>query len=157
MSMTTLQRSSLDDLALILPLVADYHAFEEIESTESMRENAVRKLLNNPDFGCVWLIYSDGHLAGYIALCLGFSIEFNGFDAFVDEFFLSKSFRGKGIGTEVLVAIKREARKLDVKALHLEVAKRNTSAQMLYSKAGFIARDKYVLMSLAVENDDDHR
>ena len=28
---TTLQRASLDDLAQILPLVADYHAFEEIE------------------------------------------------------------------------------------------------------------------------------
>ena len=143
-------QASLADLKLILPLVGAYHAFEHIESTESDCESAVRTLLASPAFGGIWLIYCADELAGYIALCLGYSIEFNGFDAFVDEFYLASEFRGKGVGTQVLEIIKREARRFNVKALHLEVARDNTSARRLYGKAGFESREKYTLMSVTL-------
>ena len=44
--------------------------------------------------------------------------------------------------------IKAEARKFDIKVLHLEVARANMKARQLYSQAGFSAREKYVLMSI---------
>jgi ribosomal protein S18 acetylase RimI-like enzyme len=80
-------------------------------------------------------------------LCRGFSIEFNGFDAFIDEFFLLAEFRGRGIGRFVLEEIKSRARSLDINALHLEVARNNERARRLYRALGFEARDKYLLMS----------
>lgn len=140
--------ASLQDLDLIVPLVGAYHAFETLNSTASERKSAVKKLLMNPDFGGIWLVYCDDALAGYIALCRGYSIEFNGFDAFIDEFFLSPEFRAKGIGTQVLGFLKKEARKLEINALHLEVARNNHAAQRLYRKSGFKARKKYMLMSV---------
>jgi GNAT superfamily N-acetyltransferase len=141
------EQASVAELELILPLVRDYHAFEHIESSESDRESAIRTLLATPAFGGIWLVYCADELAGYIALCLGYSIEFNGFDGFIDEFYLGTEYRGQGVGTQVLEIIKREARLFKVKALHLEVARDNVAARSLYGKAGFAAREKYMLMS----------
>ncbi len=149
--MVELRALDTDSLSLVLPLIADYHAFEAFDSTAAEREAAVRKLLDNPEFGTIWLIYCDAELAGYIALCRGFSIEFNGFDAFVDEFFLAEPFRGRGLGARVLQQIRSEARARDINALHLEVARDNPAAQRLYHKAGFEARDKYLLMTALLD------
>ncbi len=140
-----------DSMRLVLPLIADYHAFEALDSTAAEREAAVRKLLDHPEFGTIWLIYCDTELAGYIALCRGFSIEFNGFDAFIDEFFLAEPFRGRGLGTRVLEQIRGEARARDINALHLEVARNNQAARRLYYRAGFVAREKYLLMTALLD------
>jgi GNAT superfamily N-acetyltransferase len=147
-----LQRATPYHLTEVLPLVAAYHTFEHIDSGARGRTSAVRRLLEDPRLGGIWLIEVDSRLAGYIALCRGFSIEFNGYDAFVDEFFLLREFRGRGVGKDVLAQIGNEARKLDVNALHLEVARDNRAARKLYSAAGFAARDKYLLMSLPLNN-----
>jgi GNAT superfamily N-acetyltransferase len=146
-----LQRATPHHLAEILPLVAAYHACEHIDSSAQGRESAVRRLLQDPGLGGVWRIEVDSQLAGYIALCRGFSIEFNGYDAFVDEFFLLPEFRRRGIGKNVLARIASEARKLDINALHLEVARDNQAARKLYTAAGFTARVKYLLMSLTLK------
>lgn len=150
-----LQRAAPHHLTKVLPLVAAYHAFEHIDSSVQGRSAAVRHLLQNPDLGGIWLIEADTRLAGYIALCRGFSIEFNGYDAFVDELFLLPEFRGRGVGKQVLAQIGGEARKLDINALHLEVARDNRAARKLYAGAGFAARDKYLLMSLALRDKGD--
>jgi GNAT superfamily N-acetyltransferase len=147
-----LQRATPHHLAEILPLVAAYHACEHIDSSAQGRASAVRRLLQDTELGGIWRIEVDSQLAGYIALCRGFSIEFNGYDAFVDEFFLLPEFRGRGIGKSVLARIGSEARKLDINALHLEVARENEAARKLYAAAGFVARDRYLLMSLALND-----
>lgn len=149
---TELRQALEADLASVLPLVHAYHEFERIDSSEVERVSALRRLLAERSLGGIWLIYTDHRLAGYIALCRGFSIEFNGFDAFIDEFYLSPGFRGKGIGKAVLEAIKDEARKMDINAIHLEVARDNKKARSLYKAAGFEAREKYVLMSAMLED-----
>ena len=142
-----LHLASINELDVILPLVRDYHAFERLDTTDAQRESAVRGLLEQPQFGRIWLIRCDGALAGYIALCRGYSLEFSGFDAFIDELFLGAEYRGRGVGARVLCAIKVEARKHDINALHLEVARDNLPARKLYASVGFESREKYVLMS----------
>ncbi len=141
------------ELPALLPLIAEYHAFEGVASTPADRETAVRTLLTHPEFGAIWLVRADDRIAGYIALCRGFSIEFNGFDAFVDEFYLAAEFRGHGIGTRVLRLIRAEASARGINALHLEVARDNAPARALYRKAGFEARDKYLLMTAPIEDE----
>ena len=147
-----LKRADMQDIDLLLPLVAAYHDFEHIDSDEAGRRAALLRLLDNQDLGGIWLIYGNDQLAGYIALCRGFSIEFNGFDAFIDEFYLLPEFRGQGIGRQVLSAIGNKARELDIKAIHLEVARDNRRARWLYESAGFEARDKYLLMTAMLES-----
>lgn len=148
-----LRRADIQQLDLLEPLVAAYHAFEDIHSRADERSSALRQLLQDESLGALWLIEVDSQLAGYIALCRGFSIEFNGFDAFVDEFFLLPEFRGRGIGKRALSDIENAARNLGIHALHLEVARDNLAARRLYTSAGFAARDKYTLMSLNLQAD----
>jgi len=141
------------DLDRLEPLVREYHGFERLASSEASRRSALRRLLTDSTLGAAWLIYADAALAGYIALCRGFSIEFDGFDAFVDEFYLRADYRGRGIGGEVLEAIKKKASELDINALHLEVARDNRRARRLYQACGFEAREKYVLMTAELEHE----
>ena len=148
-----LRRATRHDIDQIEPMVAAYHDFEQIGSTREQRLGALQTLLADRNLGGLWMVELDDQLAGYIALCRGFSIEFNGFDAFVDEFFLQPEFRGRGLGKRVLAAIQAEARQAGIQALHLEVAQDNSAAQGLYRQAGFVTRDKYRLMSLDLTRD----
>lgn len=134
-------------LEQLLPFVRDYHAFEEIERSDDERRASVGPLLANPGLGRVWLVNVAEQTAGYIALCFGYSIEMGGRDAFVDEFFLTEEMRGHGIGRQVLADVKRAAADMGVVALHLEVARSNGRARRFYETLGFVARDRYHLMS----------
>ncbi len=143
-----IQLATETNMAELLPLVREYHEFEEIILTEVARENSLRTLLAHRNLGGIWMVYADNKPIGYIALCVGYSIEFNGLDAFVDEFFIQSEFRHKGIGLKVLDLIKVEARKMQIRAIHLEVSRMNYRAQALYKRANFKPREKYLLMSV---------
>ena len=145
-----LRLASATDEDLILRLVRAYHEFEDIRLTDAQRAAAVQALLGDRERGAIWLVLRGELAVGYIALCFGYSIEFAGRDAFVDEFYILPEHRGQGLGLGALKRIKDEARKQGVKALHLEVARANSRARKLYSRVDFEAREKYVLMSVAL-------
>jgi ribosomal protein S18 acetylase RimI-like enzyme len=144
---TEIRQATIRHIDDLLPLVSAYHDFEGVAQDAGIRRKVISTLLMAPELGPVWLIYESGSLAGYIAVCLGYSIEFGGRDAFVDEFFLLEHFRGKGIGSAVLDMVIKRLKADDVKALHLEVRQSNKRAQAMYAAAGFVRRDQYHLMS----------
>ena len=134
----------------MLPLVAAYHAFEEVESSSEQRRSSVTKLLQDKRLGEIWLIRKLDGLIGYIAVCYSYSIEFGGRDAFIDEFYVEAAERGKGIGSMVLAEVSALLRERDIVALHLEVDGTNERAKSAYARAGFSSRDKYHVMSLVL-------
>lgn len=143
-----LRLATAKDLPTLIPLVKAYHKFEQAGSVDADAiECALEPLLSSADFGCVWLIELEDKPVGYIALCFGYSIEFGGRDAFIDEFFIVPDQRGKGLGKAVLAQAQAEAEKLDIKALHLEVGQSNQRAQRLYAALGFEPRERFFLMS----------
>ena len=144
----TLQLASPDSLPQLITLVRTYHRFEDIHMTEQEREQALSNLLAAPSLGGIWLILKDAQVAGYIALTYGYSLEFGGRDAFIDEFYIRPDFRGEGLGQTILGLIQQEAERLGIRALHLEVARTNLRAQHLYARANFQPRNKYMLMSV---------
>ena len=142
-----LRLATSDKLDDLLPLVRAYHEFEHVDQSDADRAATLEPLLADESLGRVWLIYVQGCLAGYIALCFGYSIEFMGKDAFIDEFFIKESWRGGAVGSRVLASICQEAAKLGVKGLHLEVARDNHRAKALYSAHGFDNREQFHMMS----------
>lgn len=143
-----LRPATPEDTGTLLPLMRAYHEFEGIEATDAERRATIEPLLaEQENLGRVWLIETSGVTAGYIALCYGYSIEFGGRDAFVDEFFIVEAERGRGLGRRALEQVKREAARAGVRALHLEVARGNTAAKRFYGKAGFQSRERFHLMS----------
>ncbi len=135
----------------LLPLVRQYHEFEGIEMSDEARARALQPLLDDPTLESILLIRSAGDLVGYLALCFGYSIEFGGRDAFIDEFFVIESARGQGIGRAALRAAQNHARQLGILALHLEVAHDNTRARGLYESCNFTVRERFHLMSWRTE------
>jgi ribosomal protein S18 acetylase RimI-like enzyme len=140
--------ASIADLEILLPLVRAFHEFENLQIADDRRKSSLITLLGNKNLGGIWLIYGDLQPVGYIVLCGGYSIEFGGKDAFIDEFYISPEFRGRGIGTQTLESIKLAAKDLDIRAIHLEVARTNTKAHRLYERSHFRTREKYILMSV---------
>lgn len=83
------------------------------------------------------MIEHDGQAAGYLVIGLGFSVEFGGIDAFIDEFYIEAAHRGCGLGTAALLELDKLAHKLKIKALHLEAMPRNDGAARLYQRLGY--------------------
>ena len=121
------------------------YAHDRLEFEEKAARTALLGLLEAPHRGRVFLVESGGALTGYIVLTLGWSLEYRGMDAFIDELFVDEAFRGRGLGKAAVERVVRAARALGVRALHLEVERANLPAQELYRKIGFEDHDRYLL------------
>ncbi|WP_299731415.1 N-acetyltransferase [uncultured Tateyamaria sp.] len=131
----------------LMPLVTSFHAEEGITLSDEDRLNAVQPLLDGSPHGAAYLIGPPRAPIGYIVVSFGWSIEFAGMDGFVDELYVRPGVRGRGIASEVLIALPRALAGVGLKALHLEVNTSNKPAQRLYRRAGFSLRDGYHLMT----------
>jgi diamine N-acetyltransferase len=106
---------------------------------------ALKKFLAHPEFGHSWLISSSGRIAGYIILTMGYSFEFRGRNAFVDELYIEAKFRRRGLGRRALEFVEARARELGVNALHLEVDRGNDPAAELYRQAGYASHGRRLM------------
>lgn len=136
-----------EHLDTLLPLCAAFHAEEQISSTEEQRTAGLRPLLEGTPYGAVYVIGPARAPIGYVVICFGWSVEFGGLDAIVDELFVRPSVRGRGIATEALTALPNALSAFGLRAIHLEVDRDNEAAVKLYQRAGFAARERYMFMS----------
>jgi len=145
--MTAIHRATPEDAPRILPLMAAFHEEEHTEVDDAHRQAALSPLLDGSPYGEVFII--GPHIApiGYVVLTYGWSIEFGGKDAFVDEVYLRPKVRGRGLGSEVLLAVGRYLIDAGVVAVHLEVDHDNATAIAMYEKTGFQIRGRYGLMT----------
>lgn len=140
-----MRRAGPFDLAALEPLAAAFHGHEGIPSTPEHRQRALGELLADPRLGAVILACADaGEVAGYGVLCLGFSVEFGGRDAFVDELYVRDAWRGRGVGVALLGRLEQEARAAGVVALHLEASHGNP-AHALYRRLGFADHARHLM------------
>ena len=101
--------------------------------------------LRDPSLGRAWLICDGQTAVGYVILTLGYSLEFHGRDAFVDELFIEAGHRGSGWGRRTMEFVEAQAKALGVRAIHLEVSPENSAAFELYRRAGFEDRRHHLL------------
>ena len=138
-------RAGIADVETLLPLMADFYAHEKLSFDEVFARRALLGLLKNAIHGQVFLIEADGIVAGYAVLTFGYSLEFGGVDAFVDELYLRESQRGRGLGKAALEFLARTCAAHGIRALHLEVERANQRAQAVYHQFGFVDHDRYLL------------
>jgi GNAT superfamily N-acetyltransferase len=133
------------DIETLLELMREYYAFDHLPFDEQVARAALAKFVDDESLGRVWLISDEGSPVGYLVLTLGYSLEYGGRDAFIDEVYVCSSHRGRGIGQRALTFAEDVCRSLGVRALHLEVERANTGAHGLYRKAGFVDHDRYLM------------
>ncbi len=133
------------DIDLLLELLQEFYVIEELPFEPSVAQQALQTLLQEPRYGLIHLIYVAGEVAGYVVLTFGFSLEFHGRDAWIDELYLRAAYRGQGIGKVALALMADICRREGIKALHLAVAHKNQRAQTVYRQAGYITHDRDVM------------
>ena len=129
----------------MLPLLRDFYA-EDGAIYDAEADAALLALLADPSLGRVVLISDEsGRAVGYLAVAFGYSLEFRGRDAFVDELYIAPAHRGRGLGRAALGEAERCCREAGVRALHLEVHPDKTEARRLYDSAGYADREYYLM------------
>lgn len=133
------------DLRLLIPMVRELQSHEHLPAPGKEVEAALRTLLADERFGCVLVAEQAGKPVGYVLLGFGFSLEFHGRDAFVDELYVADAARGQGLGTLLLDAAEMACRARGIKALHLESGHGNPRATGLYERRGFKAHERHLM------------
>lgn len=130
---------------ILLELMERFYAEEGYPYDRRKARAALEPFLATPALGRAWLLRDGDVAVGYFVLTLGWSLEYGGRDAFVDELFVSPSHRGRGLGRRALEAIDDACAELGVQALHLEVEKDNLPATELYRRWGFEDHDRRLM------------
>jgi GNAT superfamily N-acetyltransferase len=133
------------DLETLIGFMRQFYAIDAYPFDESAARRALHEFLGNPALGRAWLIEVDAVPVGYLVLTLGYSLEFHGRDAFIDELFVVPSYRHQGIGKRAMQFAEVACRELGVHALHLEVERHNLAAQQLYRQSGFEDHERYLM------------
>ncbi|MEJ7618242.1 MAG: GNAT family N-acetyltransferase [Pyrinomonadaceae bacterium] len=141
----TFRQADASHADLLIELMREFYLIEHLPFDESVARRALPHILDHRAHGLIFLIELAEKVAGYVVLTFGFSLEFHGRDALVDELYVRESFRGQGIGQTTLRFIEAACRSESVEAVHLEVDHANTRAQSLYRRAGYQDHQRYLL------------
>lgn len=137
--------AALADLDTLVVFVREFYAIDQYAFDEPVVRRCLTELIQNAAPGRAWLIEVDAQAAGYLILTFGYSLEFHGRDAFIDELFVLPAYRNQGLGAQAMQFALTACREHGVKALHLEVERTNEAAQHLYRKSGFEDTGRYLM------------
>ena len=141
---------SIADIETIVGMMQDFYAIDNYPMDIELSKSLFQEFIANPDLGKAWLILVDNEIIGYVILTFIFSFEYQGKIAFLDELYLSKKARGKGIGRKTISFILTESKKLSLKLIYLEIENHNQNAQKLYIASGFELHNRK-LMALKIK------
>lgn len=139
------QPASAEDIGGILPLMRDFYGADGYSYDREVAHAALAALVRDSSLGRLWVVRDAGSVVAYLAVSFGFSLEFGGRDAFVDELVVAPSHQGRGLGTEALAVAEVECRAAGIRALHLEVEFEKERARRLYEKAGYFSHSRHLL------------
>ena len=106
--MKSLHLATPDDLPKLIPMVSAFHVEQQYETDEDHVVAALMPLLDGSPYGAIWLIGPRRSPVGYLAVTFGWSIEFGGLDAILDELYIRPAVRGRGMGGEAIDGIAKD-------------------------------------------------
>jgi GNAT superfamily N-acetyltransferase len=126
-----------NDQAEVRAMIHELHLEgpEGLSSDEKI-DRTFEQLNKHPDQGCIRIIMMDGKTVGYSILINFWSNEYGGIILDIDELFIKKEFRGKGLATGFIENLKATRFK-DCVALSLGTYPGNEKARALYTRLGF--------------------
>lgn len=129
----------------ILGMMTEFNTIDNYHFDKKIGNNNLIDFISNSELGKLWVIYLEDKIVGYIILTFGFSFEYEGRDAFIDEFFIKEGFRNQGIGRQTMELIDVQAKELGINAIHLEVERQNQKGNRLYLSQGYKSNDRMLL------------
>jgi ribosomal protein S18 acetylase RimI-like enzyme len=136
------------DIDAVIAMMRRYYAEDGYPFVDADARQALRDLVRDGNLGRIWVISNQARVIGYLAVTLGFSLEYRGRDAFIDELYVAEEARGKGLGRKALEMAEAYCRERGVKALHLEVEHHREAAYDLYRRSGFELHGRALMTKL---------
>ncbi len=134
-----------EDKRDVLEMMTAFNEMYGYDFDLTSREKNLQSFSSDEMLGRLYLIQLHNKKVGYLVLTFGFSFEYKGRDAFIDEFYIQKAYRKQGIGKLTMDFIETEAKRLGVHALHLEVEFDNKRANRLYLNKGYETNNRTLL------------
>lgn len=134
-----------EDKEDILDMMASFNALDSYPFDPVAAKANLRDFTENQSLGRLYLMKDGITNIGYVVLTFGFSFEYNGRDAFIDELYIKEAYRNKGIGKATMDFVESEAKELNVNAIHLEVESHNEQAKKLYVGKGYKSSTRSLL------------
>lgn len=133
---TPVTLESTDELHALMRL---YYVDDHLEYDHSTAQGAISELLASPSLGRIDFLRDEqtGQAIGYIVIAYGFSFEFGGREAFVDEVFVKKEYRGRGLGSLLIRHAIEATKSIGIRGVRLETTPTNAGALRLYERLGF--------------------
>jgi ribosomal protein S18 acetylase RimI-like enzyme len=130
---------------LLMELLQEFYLSEHLAFNRQRAHAALLRLIEDRSLGLIYLINiinRNNEAAGYCVVTFGYSLEFHGRFALIDEFYIREAFRGLGIGAAALQFVEDQCRQLRISAIRLEVDRSNAGARRLYERSGFARHDR---------------
>jgi ribosomal protein S18 acetylase RimI-like enzyme len=142
MSDVTIRAAQPVEIDRLLDLMRELYAADHMAFVEARARAALAALIGDLTRGWV-LVAADGDtVVGYAVVTRGYSLEFGGAFALLDELFVVDEARRRGIGAAIVRAAVARCRAEGVQAVRLEVERANDGARRLYERLGFAAHDR---------------
>src|SRR5882724_11886031 len=120
----------VEDAAKLASLVELYWAFESIPHFDRTGvERLLAELLIRPEWGACWVAEESGALRGYLLVVYGFSLEYGGRTAELDELYVLPAHRSAGHGAALLREAERALRVAGMVSVQLQLGIANDQAR----------------------------
>ena len=143
--MTTFKPLQFSDIESIIILMQEFYAVDNYSIDIKISKKLFEEFISDENLGRSYLIFVDNEIVGYTIITYVFSFEYKGKIAFIDEMYIKETYRGKGIGSEIIKFIKNECHKLKLKLIYLEVENHNLKAQKLYIANDFEFHNRKIM------------
>ena len=100
---TWFKQATHSEAGLLLRFMRELYEHDHTPFYEEQAAAALEKLIANESLGKAWIIHHGDEAVGYLVLALGYSLEYRGRDAFIDEFFISATHRARGLAKRRLL------------------------------------------------------
>ena len=131
----TIEAVTQSNLQLALPLIRQYQAFYQVKDIND-ENNRVFFSQFSPESscGCQFIIYYDGHVAGFATVYFSFASSIIQKVAILNDLYTRPNLRGKGLARQLIEHCRDYAKQHNAARLQWVTAPDNQTAQTLYDK-----------------------
>ncbi|MET0559985.1 MAG: GNAT family N-acetyltransferase [Solirubrobacterales bacterium] len=128
---------SAEELEALLPAIAAYQRFYEVEDIDDARNRTFfARFLSPSDVGAILVARNGGEIRGYACLYWHMSSLAAAETVLMNDLFVVESARGEGVGRALIEASAAVARERGAACLEWATAPNNLRAQALYDSTG---------------------
>lgn len=131
------RKITASDTLLIREMMTEFYASPAVLHSVPQRyfDATIQEVLGGSPYADCYLLDWEGRPAGYALIAKSWSNEAGGLVVWLEEAYIRKEFRGKGLGSRLLTELK--AAYPEAARFRLEVEEENRGAIRLYQRHGY--------------------